>query len=98
MTDASNQSRLSRRSLLASLATMPAVLVAGSSRAAQTAGDAALKEVQAALRDARGTKLVLLGTAAGPIPTVPGHTRHMTSHVMVSNAAAYDVARRSCEG
>jgi len=89
MTDASNQSRLSRRSLLASLATMPAVLVAGSSRAAQTAGDAALKEVQAALRDARGTKLVLLGTAVGPISTVPGHTRHMTSHVMVSNAGAY---------
>ena len=89
MADASDQSRLSRRSLLASLTTMPAVLVAGSSRAAQTASDAALKEVQAALRDARGTKLVLLGTAAGPIPTVPGRTRHMTSHVMVSNAAAY---------
>src|SRR5215472_7471404 len=89
MTDASNQSRLSRRSVLANLATMPALLVAGSSRAAQTTGDAALKEVQAALRDAKGTKLVILGTGAGPNPTVPGRTRHMTSHVMVSNATAY---------
>jgi len=89
MTDASNQSRLSRRSVLANLATMPALLVAGSSWAAQTAGDAALKEVQAALRDAKETKLVILGTGAGPNPTVPGRTRHMTSHVMVSNATAY---------
>ena len=88
MIDASNQSRLSRRSVLANLATMPALL-AGSSLAAQTAGDAALKEVQAALRDAKGTKLVILGTGAGPNPTMPGRTRHMTSHVMVSNATAY---------
>jgi len=89
MTDASNQSRLSRRSVLANLATMPALLVAGSSWAAQTAGDAALKEVQAALRDAKGTKLVILGTGAGPFPMVPGRSRHMTAHVMVSNGAAY---------
>ena len=90
MTDASKRSRLSRRSLLASLATMPTALLAGGSGAAQTvAGDDGLKEVQAALKDARGTKLVILGTAAGPIPTVPGRTRHMTSHVMVSNATAY---------
>ena len=89
MTDASNQSRLSRRSVLTNLATMPALLVAGSSWVAQTAGDAALKEVQAALRDAKGTKLVILGTGAGPFPMVPGRSRHMTAHVMVSNGAAY---------
>ena len=90
MTDASKRSRLSRRSLLAGLATMPTLLVARGSRATQTAASgAALKEVQAALKDARGTKLVMLGTGAGPNPTVPGRTRLMTSHVMVSNAAAY---------
>jgi ribonuclease BN (tRNA processing enzyme) len=81
---------LSRRSLLASLATMPTALVAGGFRAAQTpVGGDALQDVQAALRDARGTKLVTLGTAAGPGPTVPGRTRHMTSHVLLSNATAY---------
>ncbi|HEY2135241.1 MAG TPA: MBL fold metallo-hydrolase, partial [Xanthobacteraceae bacterium] len=39
-------------------------------------------------KDAKGTKLVLLGTAAGP---VPGRSRQMTSHVMLSNGAAYVV-------
>src|SRR5262249_14057121 len=74
-------------SVVANLATMPALLVAGSS--AKTTGDAALKEVQAALRDAKGTKLVILGSGGGPVPTTPGRTRHMTSHLMVSNGAAY---------
>jgi ribonuclease BN (tRNA processing enzyme) len=41
---------------------------------------------QAVLKDAKGTKLILLGTAGGP---VPGRTREMTSHVMLSNGAAY---------
>jgi ribonuclease BN (tRNA processing enzyme) len=41
---------------------------------------------QAALKDAKGTKLVLLGTGAGPLP---GRARKMTSHVMLSNGAAY---------
>jgi ribonuclease BN (tRNA processing enzyme) len=50
---------------------------------------AAVQEVQAALKNARGTKLVMLGTGAGPNPTVPGRTRHMTSHAMVSNGAVY---------
>jgi hypothetical protein len=44
------------------------------------------RQAQAALKDANGTKLVLLGTAAGP---VPGRSREMTSHVMLSNGAAY---------
>ena len=50
----------------------------GNSTAAQLA--------QSALEDAKGTKLVMLGTAAGP---VPGRTPKMTSHLMLSNGAAY---------
>jgi ribonuclease BN (tRNA processing enzyme) len=88
--DASKRSRLSRRSLLAGLATMPTLFVAAGSSAAQTAaGGAAVEEVQSALKNASGTKLVILGTGAGPNPTVPGRTRRMTSHVMVANASAY---------
>jgi hypothetical protein len=44
------------------------------------------QQAQAALKDAKGTKLVLLGTAAGP---VPGRSRQMTSHVMLINGVAY---------
>ena len=90
MTYASGHSRLSRRSVLGGLATMPALFFATQSRAAQTVDcDAAVKEVQTTLKHATGTKLVILGTGAGPNPTVPGRTRHMTSHVMLSNGAAY---------
>jgi ribonuclease BN (tRNA processing enzyme) len=90
VTDASKKSRFSRRSLLASLATMPSLLIATRSNAAETTGcDTAAKEAQAALKNAGGTKLVILGTGAGPHPTVPGRTRHMTAHVMASNEAAY---------
>jgi ribonuclease BN (tRNA processing enzyme) len=42
--------------------------------------------MQAALKAAKGTKLVTLGTAGGP---VPGRPRKMTSHLMLSNGAAY---------
>lgn len=62
---------------------------AGLSAGQTAASNAASTDVQAALRNASGTKLVMLGTGAGPNPTVPGRTRHMTSHVMVSNATAY---------
>lgn len=90
MNDAPKPSRLSRRSLLASLATMPTLLVATRSSATETTGcDAAAKEVQAILKNAKGTKLVILGAGGGPSSAVPGRTRHMTSHVMVSNAAAH---------
>jgi ribonuclease BN (tRNA processing enzyme) len=78
--------RLSRRRLVAGLAVAPALTAAAAPAAAQTAAETAAQQVQAALKDAKGTKLVLLGTAAGP---VPGRTRHMTSHVMLSNGAAY---------
>jgi ribonuclease BN (tRNA processing enzyme) len=90
VTDTSKRSRLSRRNLLAGLATMPTLFVGAGSRATQTAaGSAAVEEAQSALKNASGTKLVILGTGAGPNPTMPGRTRHMTSHVMVSNASAY---------
>jgi ribonuclease BN (tRNA processing enzyme) len=90
VTDASKRSRLSRRSLLAGLATMPALFVGARPSADQTAaGRAAVEEAQSALKNASGTKLVILGTGAGPNPTIPGRTRHMTAHVMVSNASAY---------
>ena len=88
--DAPENSRVSRRSLLVDLATMSTMFVGASSRAAQTvAGGTTVNEVQTALKNASETKLVMLGTGGGPGPTVPGRTRHMTSHVMVSNAAAY---------
>ncbi|HEU5458184.1 MAG TPA: MBL fold metallo-hydrolase, partial [Terracidiphilus sp.] len=46
------------------------------------------ERTQAALRAGGGTKLVLLGTGGGP---VEGRPRRMTSHVLVSNGAAYIV-------
>jgi ribonuclease BN (tRNA processing enzyme) len=90
VTDASKPSRVSRRSLLAGLATMPTLFAATDPRASQTTLDgSAAQKVQAALKDARGTKLVILGSGGGPAPTIPGRTRHMTAHVMVSNGSAY---------
>src|SRR5499427_5742219 len=72
-------SGLSRRGVLAGLAVAPALTATPAQ--AQTN-----EQAQAALKDAKGTKLVLLGTGAGP---VPGRSREMTSHVMLSNGAAY---------
>jgi ribonuclease BN (tRNA processing enzyme) len=86
----SDRSIVSRRILLTGVATMPTLFVGAGSSAAQTAAaSTAVKEVQAALRNASGTKLVMLGTGAGPNPMVPGRTRQMTSHVMVNNSTAY---------
>lgn len=82
--------RLSRRRLLAGLTAMPGAWVAAGTRAEQAqTSRAAAEGLQSALRNARGTKLVMLGTGAGPNPTVPGRTRHMTAHVMISNGSAY---------
>ncbi len=87
MKDLSRASGLSRRGLLAGLAAAPALAATGAPGNAQTAGPRwTPQQAQAALKDAKGTKLVLLGTAAGP---VPGRSREMTSHVMVSNGSAY---------
>ena len=57
---------LSRRTLLAGLAA-PALIAAAAPVAAQTpAAKSAAEQAQAALKDAKVTKLVLLGTGAGP--------------------------------
>jgi ribonuclease BN (tRNA processing enzyme) len=53
---------------------------------AERAQAALAESAQAALKSAAGTKLVLLGTGAGPNP---GQPRRMTSHLMVHNGAAY---------
>ena len=83
-------SAISRRSVLAGLVTMPTALVgAGASGSQTAAGNTADTAIEAALRNAPGTKLVMLGTGAGPNPMAPGRTRYMTSQVMVSNSAAY---------
>jgi ribonuclease BN (tRNA processing enzyme) len=83
--------RFSRRSVLALLAATPAFGAAGAAPAlGQPADslDAAAARARAALKDARGTKLVMLGTGGGP---VAGRARRMTSHVLVSDGAAYVV-------
>ena len=80
-------SGLSRRSVLAGLAAASALATTTEQSAAQTAGPRwTPQQAQAALKDAKGTRLVLLGTAAGP---VPGRSREMTSHVLLSNGTAY---------
>jgi ribonuclease BN (tRNA processing enzyme) len=90
MTNQSSTSSLSRRSLLAGLAATPMAAAAIDQSAAQTAAaKTAAQQAQAALKNAKGTKLVLLGTSAGPVPMFPGRSRHMTSHVMLGNGAAY---------
>lgn len=87
MADQPSPSALSRRNLLAGLAAVPGVTVAaGAISAEPLPTKIAAEQAQAALKDAKGTKLVLLGTAAGPLP---GRSREMTSHVMLSNGAAY---------
>ena len=80
--------RVSRRGLLSGLAATPAAaLVVGLPHEAEAATIAStIAQTQAALKDAKGTKLVLLGTGAGP---VPGSKRHMTAHVLVHNGATY---------
>lgn len=81
----------SRRSFLTGLTAAPA-LVAGASSSARGNGnfeasfEADSAGVQAALKGAKGTKLVLLGTGGGP---VPGQTRQMTSHLILHDGAAY---------
>jgi ribonuclease BN (tRNA processing enzyme) len=88
MTDTS--SAVSRRALLAGLAAAPALTAAAAPVAAQTpAAKTAAEQAQAALKDAKATKLVLLGTGGGPGGLGPERTRKMTSHVMLSKGAAY---------
>ncbi len=81
-TAASGPLDFSRRKLLAGLAAAPALTGSVVPTLAQTPA----AQMQAALKAAKGTKLVMLGTAGGP---APGRPRKMTSHVMLSNGAAY---------
>jgi len=77
---------------LTSLAAAPLALTADVSPAAQTVpDDAQLTEVQAALKRGNQTKLVILGSGAGPNPRGPNRSRYMTSHVMLSSGSAYVV-------
>src|SRR6516225_8181112 len=79
---------VSRRNLLTAIAGVPAfAAVTASPMMAQAEDiDAAAARARAALKDAKGTKLVLLGTGSGPIP---GLSRGMASSLMVHNGAAY---------
>lgn len=79
-----------RRNFLAYAAAAPALAAAAAS-GAQAPNDASDERgdggyAPEALRGAKGTKLVLLGTCGGP---VLGQRRHMTSQILVSNGAAY---------
>jgi ribonuclease BN (tRNA processing enzyme) len=82
-----------RRAVLGSLAAAAGAAMLPSSRAQAAVQDNATRSLddraelaKAALRDAKGTKLVMLGTGAGPMVGVP---RHQTSHVMVHKGSAY---------
>jgi ribonuclease BN (tRNA processing enzyme) len=87
---ASRPTSVSRRNLLAGLATIPTIFAAAGSSASQKAPvDSTAQEAQAVLNHARETKLVILGSGGGPSPAIPGRTRHNTAHVMVSNGSAY---------
>jgi ribonuclease BN (tRNA processing enzyme) len=80
--------RVSRRGLLGGLAATPAALAMGAPKADAADIATTIADTQAALKDAKGTKLVLLGTGAGPVPS---GLRHMTAHVLVHNGATYIV-------
>lgn len=89
MTHSANSRGVSRRGLIAGLAATPALAAALPGAAQTAAAGSAAERIRAELKEAKGTKLVLLGTGAGPVPTIPGRSRRMTSNVMLSNGAAY---------
>lgn len=85
-------SGFSRRGVLSGLAmapalTMPTFAVGAQPACVEDTGN----KVRQQLKNAKGTKLVLLGTGGGPGATAPPRTRRMTSHVILSNGAAYVV-------
>jgi ribonuclease BN (tRNA processing enzyme) len=83
-----SRTHLSRRTMLGTLLAVPAMAqgqlrdTAPGCESLDTAG----ARVRASLKGAKGTKLVLLGTGAGPLP---GQDRHMQSSVLLHNGAAY---------
>ena len=92
----------SRRSLLTGVAAVPTLGVPALGVAAEPAlsdkgmsvcAEAESERVAQQLRDVKGTKLVVLGTGGGPGPVGPERkrVRRMTSHVILSNDAAYIV-------
>jgi len=87
MKEAWRHSRLPRRSLLAGLATAPGLLRPISSWFATGWSESNSGRLDA--MGETGTKLMILGSGAGPSPMLPGRTRHMSSYLMVSNGAAY---------
>jgi ribonuclease BN (tRNA processing enzyme) len=85
--------RLSRREVLRSLIGSAALqlvtsasdpLFAGTEQGPQDQES----QMRASLKELKGTKLILLGTGAGP---VPGFPRHMQSSLLLHNGAAYIV-------
>ncbi|MGA8593352.1 MAG: MBL fold metallo-hydrolase [Bryobacteraceae bacterium] len=85
-----SRTHLSRRTILGSLFAAP-VLSQRQLRARAPAGeslDTAEARVRDSLKGTKQTKLVLLGTGAGPLP---GQDRHMQSSVLLHNGAAYVV-------
>jgi glyoxylase-like metal-dependent hydrolase (beta-lactamase superfamily II) len=76
------QQFISRRSLLAGIAATPTLTAVAQAEDIETTAARA----KTALKDAKGTKLVLLGTGAGPIP---GRSQRMASNLMLHNGAAY---------
>src|SRR5258708_17401571 len=78
---------VSRRNLFTGIVAASTLAVAAAPTMARAEDiEAAAARAKAALKDAKGTKLVLLGTGAGP---VPGLARRMASNLMVHNGAAY---------
>jgi ribonuclease BN (tRNA processing enzyme) len=80
---------LSRRAVLGTLLAAPAAFALPQSHDTAQSGeslDTREAQVQAALKGAKGTELVLLGTGAGPLP---GQDRHMQSSVLLHNGVAY---------
>jgi ribonuclease BN (tRNA processing enzyme) len=77
---------VSRRKLIAGSIAAPVLASAGSAKADALNCDTAAEQAKAALKDAKGAKLVILGSGAGPGPGLP---RHKTAHLMLSNGAAY---------
>ena len=78
---------VSRRNVLTGIAAAPTLAVAGAPTGVRAEDiDAVAARARVALKDAKGTKLILLGTSSGPIP---GLSRGMASCLMVHNGAAY---------
>ncbi len=79
---------LTRRTMLGTLLAIPALLHGQLRSQAPSCEslDTAEARVRAALKDAKQTKLVLLGTGAGPLP---GQDRRMQSSVLLHNGVAY---------